>query len=662
MNLFYSLGSLAPLVLYLLSVILVFTVFRILLILVHFKRVKKEEKLYLCFVQGLRMDCMVTSYFCIIPLFLTLLLPLSFLTHVTFILKFYFCITFAIPLFLEIATFPFIEEYDLRPDSVFIEYIKHPREVMKTVWAESKVVLLLQGPCMIVVFMIFWKVFGSLFDNYQPWKWWIPICGLPLFAGILLLGIRSSLGHRPANISSFSFSNNHLVNELTLNSTYTLFYAIYRRSKHEKNPSKIYGSMAEDEIFDRVKKHSGIDETSFVNSPIPFSHIQTSPYQRERPLNIVVIIEESLGAEYVGVLGGLPLTPCFDELSKEGMLFTKLYSTGTRTVSALEALVSGFLPTCGKSVVKLENSKRDFFNVGALLAKHGYISDFIYGGMSNFDEMRSFFLGNGFQNIYDEPTFENPAFHGVWGVSDEDLMHKAHEILLSHGDQPFCSILLSTSNHSPFEFPEGRIELYEQPAKTRHNAMKYADYALGEFFKVARKAPYYKNTIFLIVADHDTRVRGNQLVPLDRFRIPGLIIGPDVPVCKYEKVASQLDLLPTILDFSGVDTIHPMIGRNLMETGDEVFGHAFMQYGIHNAYRVGNNVIIRLPESEPRQFRYENNKLIPKKLDKEMAKDSLAYCLLPWILYSKKLYKIPEPYRKLLQTAHTSRQITEPIL
>ncbi|MCR4290409.1 MAG: LTA synthase family protein, partial [Candidatus Scalindua sp.] len=645
MNWFYSLGPLALLAPYLLSVILVFTVFRIILILVHFKRVKEEEKLYNCFVQGLRMDCMVSSYFCVVPLLLVLILPSPFHLPVTFILKFYFCATFAFALFMEIATFPFIEEYDLRPDSVFIEYLKHPREVMKTVWAESKVVLLLQGPCMIVVFIILWKVFGSLFDNYQPWKWWIPICSFPLFAGILIMGIRSSIGHRPANISSFSFSNNHLVNELTLNSTYTLFYAIYRRYKLEKNPSRIYGSMAEDEVFDRVQKHSGIDEASIVNSSIPFSHLQTSPYQRERPMNIVVIVEESLGAEYVGVLGGLPLTPCFDELSKEGMLLTGLYSTGTRTVSALEALVSGFLPTCGKSVVKLENSKRDFFNVGALLAKHGYIPDFIYGGMSNFDEMRSFFLGNGFHNIYDEPTFENPAFHGVWGVSDEDLLLKAHEIFLSHGDRPFVSILLSTSNHSPFEFPEGRIELYEQPTKTRHNAMKYADYALGEFFKVARNAPYYKNTIFLIVADHDTRVRGNQLVPLDRFRIPGLIIGPDVPVCKYEKVASQLDLLPTILHFSGVDTIHPMIGRNLMETGDEEPGHAFMQYGLHNAYRVGNDVIIRLPESEPKQFSCENDKLIPKKLDEEMAKDSLAHCLLPWILYSKKLYKVPDPYR-----------------
>ncbi len=504
MNCFYSLGPLALLVSYLLPVILVFTMFRILLVLVHFKRVKEDKKLYNCFVQGLRMDCMVSSYFCVIPLLLVLILPSPFHLHVTLMLKFYFCATFAFALFMEIATFPFIEEYDLRPDSVFIEYLKHPREVMKTVWAESKVVLLLQGPCMILVFITLWKAFGYLFDNYQPWKWWIPICGFPLFAGILIMGIRSSIGHRPANISSFSFSNNHLVNELTLNSTYTLFYAIYRRFKHEKNPSRIYG------------------------------------------------------------------------------------------------------------------------------------------GMSNFDEMRSFFLGNGFHNIYDEPTFENPAFRGVWGVSDEDLLLKAHEIFLSHGNQPFVSILLSTSNHSPFEFPEGRIELYEQPAKTRHNAMKYADYALGEFFKVAKKSSYYKNTIFLVVADHDTRVRGDQLVPLDRFRIPGLIIGPDVPVCKYEKVASQLDLLPTILHFSGVDTIHPMISRNLMEPDDGYPGHAFMQYGLHNAYRVGNDVIIRLPESEPRQFSCENNKLVPKKLDEEMAKDSLAHCLLPWILYSKKLYKVPE--------------------
>jgi phosphoglycerol transferase MdoB-like AlkP superfamily enzyme len=459
----------------------------------------------------------------------------------------------------------------------------------------------------------------------------------------LFLGARSSLAPRPANISTAYFSEkNKLVNELTLNSTYTLFIAATRLS-NEKDPSAFYGNMSEKEVLERVKRNTIIADSQLVKGDIPFLHQQKAAIKRERPLNVVLIIEESLGAEYVGALGGKPLTPNLDRLSKEGLFFTNLYSTGTRTVRGIEAIVTGFLPTPGNSVVNLGLSRSDFFTAGALFKKQGYTTEFIYGGESNFDEMRSFFMGNGFTNIYDEPTFNNPIFKGVWGVSDEDLMRKADEVFRSHGDKPFFSVILSTSNHSPFEFPDGRIKPYEQPKQTVHNAMKYADYSIGLFFDLAKKSDYYKNTLFLVVADHNTRVFGDEFVPVQKFHIPGLLIGPDVPTQAFDKVASQIDLLPTILHYAGVNTVNPMVGKDLMLLPPNDPGRAIMQYGNNYGYMVGDTLTVLKPYMPAKTFLYDRQKHVctPTTLHQELSKTALAHSLLPWKLYETKRYRMP---------------------
>src|SRR5690606_19782880 len=125
------------------------------------------------------------------------------------------------------------------------------------------------------------------------------------------------------------------------------------------------------------------------------------------------------------------------------------------------------------------------FTLASLLRTQGYRTEFIYGGVSNFDNMRHFFLQNGFERIIEQKDFKRPTFLGTWGVSDEDLVTKAHETFLAHGDEPFFALLLSTSNHDPFEFPEGRIQLHEEPAATRNNAVKYTDYAIGKLIELA---------------------------------------------------------------------------------------------------------------------------------------------------------------------------------
>jgi phosphoglycerol transferase MdoB-like AlkP superfamily enzyme len=589
------------------------------------------------------MDLIVICYWLFLPAAFFLLLPKNILGYLKYFWIFYFTLFIDLAFFLEMATFPFLKEYDLRPDEIFIRYLDHYKEVGGTVWATNKWYLIITILLLIVVHIATWRSFRKIVTGYSSLNWKWRLLAFPIVGGLLFLGARSSFAPRPANISTAYFSEeNKLVNELTLNSTYTVVLAATRLA-NEKDPSAIYGSMQEEEIFRRVKKNTGLPDSLYLHSGIPFLRRHFPSGKSNRPLNVVIILEESLGAEYIGYLKGLPLTPNLDSLSKQGLSFQQLYSTGTRTVRGIEAVVTGFLPTPGNSVVNLGLSRSGFFTAGELFKNAGYTTEFIYGGESNFDEMRSFFISNGFDKIYDEPSFKKPVFTGVWGVSDEDLMTKANEVFEAHGDHPFFSVILSTSNHSPFEFPDGRIALYQKPKQSVYNAMKYADYAIGQFFEKAKRSAYYKNTLFLIVADHSTRVFGDEFIPVEKFHIPGVIIGPNVPVMSITKVTSQIDLLPTLLYLSGVKANSPMIGKNAMTLSKDDPGRCFMQYGLNYGYMFGDTLMVLKPYSKPQEFLYNNktNKLTAlHSVNNERARDALAFSLLPWDLYIHKEYRL----------------------
>ena len=631
-----------PLFAFYLLGILMLTAFRFLLCANSLDRVLEIENWYMVFPIGLRMDTLLLCYILLPPFVLMLLLPARAVRFGKWIFSLYFSVLAAAAVFLEIASFPFMAEFDTRPDRLFIEYLGDWREVSGMILQGYRAEVLTGLPATALSGVVVFMLIRRMFKSYSPVPFVKRLVFFIIFVPLIFLGARSSISHRPANISTASFSNSHLVNQLGLNSLYSLAYAWRNQQRDESDPVRFYGKLPLPELLSRVRKYMLNPDTSRGGSSIPQIHTQGSRFPNQKPYNLVIILEESLGAEYVGCLGGLPLTPHIDRLSKEGLLFTNLYATGTRTARGIEAVVCGFLPTPGRSIVKLGLSQHRFFTLAGLLHRQGYTTEFIYGGDSQFDNMRGFFLGNGFQQVYDFKTFSHPVFEGSWGVSDEDLFNKANSVLKSHGDAPFFALILSASNHDPFEFPDGRIDLYEEPKMTRHNSMKYADYALGTFFEMAKKESYYENTVFLVIADHSTRLRGQDLVPVSKFHIPGLIIGPNVTPGIYDKVASQIDMAPTLLDLMGVNARTPMIGCSLLSLPENLPGRAVMQYGDTHAFRVGNQVVIQRPGMEPVQATYENGELLITPLDPELARDALAHALLPGHLYKNQLYRLPD--------------------
>jgi phosphoglycerol transferase MdoB-like AlkP superfamily enzyme len=308
--------------------------------------------------------------------------------------------------------------------------------------------------------------------------------------------------------------------------------------------------------------------------------------------------------------------------------------------------VAGYAPTPARSVVKLSLAQQNFYTLAAGLGQQGYHTEFVYGGEAHFDNMRSFFTGNGFQRVVDIREMR-PAFTGSWGASDEDLFNKSLERLgeLHAQNKPFFSLIFTSSNHEPFEFPDGKIALHDPVKHTVNNAVKYADYSLGKFIAEAKKQAYWKDTVFLIVADHDNRVYGNSLVPIKKFHIPGLILGADIKPKRIETIASQIDLGPTLLSLMGVSSTHPMIGRDFARDSTTP-GRALIQFNNYFAWLEGPSATILRPGQSPLLGRYDastgNLNVHAGIPDKTQVDKAMAHVIMPSLLYREQKYRLPK--------------------
>jgi phosphoglycerol transferase MdoB-like AlkP superfamily enzyme len=606
-------------------------------------RVASTEQTLNIIIQGMRADLIVLCLLAAIPVLLALPLATARGQRLWFPFTRYWSIAALTTLvFIELATPAFMLEYDVRPNRIFIEYLKYPREVLSTLWQGFRF--------QVLAGVILTTVFAWL--AHRIWNTWLPKPALwplrkhlliwPVIVLLVVAGVRSTTAHRPANPAMFAITSDSMVNSLVISSLYSVLYELYNL-RHEANSSDIYGKIDTAAMISQTRQWPWLQTYQYPDHNYPTLHWQSAVAARERPLNIVIVLQESMGATFVESLGGMPTTPELEKLRDRGIWFDNLYATGTRSVRGIEAVVSGFMPTPALSTVKLSGSQQGFTTLASILAQQGYHTQFIYGGEAHFDNMRSFFTGNGFKQIVDLPQFENPVMVGSWGASDEDLFNNAHRELsrLHQSGQPFFSLIFTTSNHQPFEFPEHRIELFEQPANTAANAVKYADWAMGRFFETAMASPYWQDTVFLVVADHDSRVFGSNLIPVEKFRIPGLILGADIKPAVITPLASQIDLPTTLLSIAGISSCHPMDGRDFMLDATSP-GRALLQFDNQFALMEENSITLLRPDSTALEGNYDNTTqrltLSSATVPDQMAQKALAHAHLPSFLYREQRY------------------------
>lgn len=590
----------------------------------------------LSFLYGLKLDTMTASIILVVPALLLAITPQALARYVGRFISGYVLFFLLIALYVENATFPFVAQYDVRPNYLFIEYLKYPKEVTSMILKEYPLQLSVALGMLLVTAWAYLRFSPLRLAEAIRTPLWKRLLLFPVVAAVLFLGIRSSFGHRPANISDALYSTNRMANEIAKNSLYSIGNAYYSYTK-EANIIKPYGKMNLSEAYTRVGERLNLKG----DGEFPFSRLEPTHFPAQKPKNLVIFIQESMGSQYVGFSGGdVTITPNMEKLSHEGIAFTNLFSNGTRSIRGLAAMTSGWLPVAGEGVVKRNKSQSDFFTIASLLKPLGYKSSFIYGGEGHFDNMRSWYMGNGFDEVIEEKDFANPSFVSTWGVSDEDLVLKANEKFKDYSakGEKFVSVMFSSSNHSPFELPEGKIDFIPgKPKKGVENAVKYADFAIGRLFELAKKEPYYKDTVFVVVADHNIRVYGDDLVPVNMFHIPALIIADGVKPQKFDTLATQPDVLATALDLIGVNLTYPILGHSIYSDAKREV--SLMMFNDTFALREKNKVAVVQPNKEPQTFTYENEHLHDAPHDKELERDALAFVTVMDDMYNKKLYR-----------------------
>lgn len=523
------------------------------------------------FLVGLQYDVLVALCF-IIPQ----------LTHFTFasnrgvtgriskgLLDLIWIIAFLFLPFICIAEYVFFDEFQSRLNYIAFEYIVYPREVCCNIWESYPIIELLAvvgligGSC--------WFLLRKHFHQNIA----TPVPFLRRFGFFAAVLTSIAVLWSSTSADSRQVCRDRVANECSWNGLYSfVYYAWTCHFDFNKN----YLTLEENEVNQRLREQivgSGDELKSGSNNPVDRIVTTGKPQQ---DYNVVLILEESLGSDFIGALGDKRgLTPHFDELSKKGLLFDNFYATGNRTARALEAVMTSMPPIPTESILKRDHSER-VYTLAKVLAARGYERLFMTGGRGLFDGVRSFMKANGFNHFIEQSDFHDPIFANAWGVSDEDLFRKALGELdkLQTTGRPFFATLLTVSNHRPYTYPEGRIPDMEQ---SRENAVKYADWALGYFFREAQSHEFYKNTIFVVMGDHGARVTGSQLFPMSSYRVPVLMIQPDGKGQgeRCSTLGCTLDIPPTIMGRLGSDYRSVFFGYDVLEV-DPRHGRAIMQH------------------------------------------------------------------------------------
>lgn len=340
--------------------------------------------------------------------------------------------------------------------------------------------------------------------------------------------------------------------------------------------------------------------------------------------NVILVAMESMSAEFMGAFGDPKgLTPNLDRLAKEGLFFSEMRATGTRTVRGLEAISLSVPPTPGQSIVRRPGSD-GLFTIGSVFQDAGYDTRFIYGGNGYFDNMNAFFSGNGF-SIVDRGAMASTdtGFANAWGVSDGDLydevIRQADASMTN--EKNFFSFVLSTSNHRPFTYPDGAIDIPSPGG--RDGAIKYSDYAIGQLIKKASGKPWFEDTVFIFVGDHTASVAGKVELDMNRYHVPCIIWSPGfIDPKRFDRIASQVDVAPTLLDLLHASYRSRFFGDDLVMT-DEPERPVY----ISNYQKVAMILHGRTTILEPKKqiVQLEGDEVLPLgAMDQEAVNDTIA--------------------------------------
>lgn len=548
-------------------------------------------------------------------------------------------IALLISFFSFFAELTFWEEFESRFNFIAVDYLIYTYEVVNNI-NESYPLPLLIGGVLVLVLLVIWlfsktKIFQLSFESSMPFK-------IRLLISAVLLVVTISYPLLLSNAYAESSANRY-ENELSKAGIYSFFSAF---KNNELNYNDFYSLLPKDQAYKLIRNELQEQRSTFLHNGNSIKRMIKNTGKFYKP-NVIMITVESLSADFMAHFGNTQhLMPVLDSLADQNLMFTNMYATGTRTVRGMEALSLAIPPTPGSSIVRRQDNQ-SLTTVGYIFERAGYSRTFYYGGDGYFDNMNEYFGSNGFditdrgRNMKINDTYltkrtvipDNEVhFENAWGISDEDLF----DAVVTGADKdyrkgkPFYDFIMTTSNHRPFTFPEGKID--RKPGN-REAAVRYTDYAIGSFLKDIGKKPWYKNTVVIIVADHCAGSAGKNEIEISKYHIPCMVLNlPKKGKRVIDKMCSQIDLYPTLFSLLGWSYENNGYGQNVLDATFQP--RAVLGTYQKLAYLKNDSLVILGPHQKVETFLYlkSNDTQKPDKLsvhviDQAKANYQTAYDL-----------------------------------
>jgi len=613
------------------------------------------------FLVGLRFDMVIVSYILILFFLPASFLPLSKSHKIQAAFLMILGAVFGFFFLLSTIDLEFFGAYNARLNLLAVQYLETMGPALRTIWQEYPV----------IPYLLLWAVVSALFIGIVFWIGQVhlgrsscrPIWQRALLLlsglGLLVLGARGTVSSSPINWGYAYFSQHNFPNQLALNGIFTLGRSIYQEMiEDSRSVAKKLSVTTPDEAVRTVQHLVAHPAEAFLSADYPlvrrrdFPSASTPATSAPRRPNVVIIIMESFTAEFIGVLGGAyQASPQFDRLAQEGILFDRFYANGCRTNRGLTAILCSYPGLIGLSMMQKVESQQPMLTLASVLKPLGYHNCFIYGGDLNFDNMEGFFRRHGFDRFVGQEDFPKEAFQTEWGISDEEVFHRANQEF-SRLPQPFVGVVLTVSNHEPYRIPTPYAYYPPQHVQSRFlNSFKYSDYALGRFFDEARKQPYFDHTLFVIVADHGKNLNYRTDLSLNQFHIPCLFYGPKIlggsSRRRIHTIASQIDILPTLIGILRQPLVHHCWGRDLLSLSEDE-GYAMLtandeklglvQDGYYLVVRLGGPSSLYLVEDEPDKDRAAEFPEVVSRMERKVKIMAQA----GWYIFSQRRCWKPE--------------------
>lgn len=587
---------------------------------------------------GLFMDTVAYSYFMIPFVLFLMFVPDRFFNsfiHKGFAYVIYF-ITFYILIFNGVSEYFFWDEFGVRYNFIAVDYLVYTTEVLGNIKESYPLPLLVSGilisDILLMGLVIKKKLLVVSLNSKSQLK-------SRMRSGFVLL-LLPVLSFILIKNTTVEITKNRYNNELAKNGIHSLFSAFLN---NELDYETFYAMHSNEENFSQLRSMLKTAGSEYLSNETFDITRQITNSGEEKRHNVVFITVESLSGEFLSYKGNKlgKITPNLDAIADSSLFFTNLYAIGTRTIYGLEAITLGAPPKPGQSVIKRPNNE-NMFAAGQLFKERGYSLKYIYGGYGYFDNMNYFFSNNGYK-IVDRSDLkkEEITFANTWGVCDQDLFNRTlKECDKSFAEgKPFLNHVMTTSNHRPFTYPDGLIDI---PSHTsRAGGVKYCDYAIGEFIRKASEKPWFKNTLFVIVADHCAGSAGQAELPFKEYQIPFIIYNPElVNPQQIDKLCSQIDVAPTLLGVMNWSYKSKFFGKDIVKMAPEE-ERAFISNYQKLGYIKNDRLTILSPQQKVTHYQIfpETGEIKSTQNDPAYENEAIIYYQSANYVYKNKLNK-----------------------